>query len=167
MPYLHVWGIVEHRRKELHTNGSCHLRFCSSASVVKSEDSWHYFEHLNWRCGPENSFSPSVKPPEWRGKVDARGLIVDSVFKVCLWCLWSFGTNNYLLISCYISKINPDSTKVSMPQANPCGNFMHLKPKDGLASTPTLRNIQPLFTQSFFSWKVCVLVRTAYSLKLE
>lgn len=24
-----------------------------------------------------------------------------------------------------------------MPQANPCGNFMRLKPKNGLVSTPT------------------------------
>lgn len=82
VPYLPVWGIVEQWWKELHTIRSYHLRFCSSASVVTSEDSWHYLEHLNWRCGLENSFFPSVKPPEQRGKVDACGLMIDSVFLV-------------------------------------------------------------------------------------
>lgn len=86
---------------------------------------------------------------------------------VCLWCLWSFGTNNSLMISCYISKINPDSTKVLMPQANPCGNFMRLKPKNGLVSTPTHEEDSTVVHAVFFSRKVSVLVWTAYSLKPE
>lgn len=40
-----------------------------------------------------------------------------------------------------------------MPQANPCGNFMHLKPKNGLASTLTHEEDSTVVHAVFFSLK--------------
>lgn len=79
VPYLPVWGIVEHWWKELHTNGSYHLRF-------------------------------------------------------------------FML---------------------PCGNSMHLKPKNGLGSAPTHLEDSTIVHAVFFPWKLSALVWTAYSLEPE